>query len=157
MAIQITNSQGTMVHIAALGTDVSSVSSIESAITGGDTIGCIQELGSISTSRNVNEYSCLSSDETSKSFGSLSLGNINLQLLFDADDAAGQAALRAMYTGNEEKVFIIELTDDGATNPSYFCFNGGISSEEVAIAKDSAVMYNVTVEITSVPEFTAAA
>lgn len=157
MAITVTNAQGTNVYIATLGTSVSSASAIATAISGADKIGCIQELGSISTSRSVNEYSCLSSDETTKSLGSVSLGNINLQLLFDASDTAGQDALRGMYAANAEKLFIVELSDDAGTNPTYFCFNGAIASEEIAIQKDNAVMYNVTLEITSVPEYTAAA
>lgn len=157
MAITVTNAQGTKVYIADLGTSVSTATAIETAISGGDAIGCIQELGSISTSRSVNEYSCLSSDETAKSLGSLSLGNLNVQLLFDATDTAGQDALRGMYSANVSKLFIVELNDDGGTNPSYFTFNGAISSEEIAVAKDSAVMYNVTLEINSVPEYTSAA
>lgn len=156
MAIPITNSQGTKVYVCALGTSVTDAAAIATAKSAGQAIGCLQDLGSISTSRSVQEYACLSSDETAKSFGSLSLGNMNIQLLFDADDATGQDALRDMYLANEQKLIIVELNDQitpTTGNPTYYTFNGGISSEEVAITKDNAVMYNVTLEITSVPTF----
>lgn len=159
MAIRITNSQGTKVYIAALGTDVLSPAAIKTAIAGAHAMGCIQDLGSISTSRKVTEYTCLSSNDASKAIGSVTLGNISVQLLFDADDTAGQDALRTMYLENENRLFIVELTDQITPitgNPSYFTFNGAVSSEEVVIAKDSAVLYNVTVEITSFPDFSPA-
>lgn len=153
MAISVTNSQGTKVYIADSGTAVTDATAIATAISGGDQIGCIQSLGSISTSRSVQEYSCLSEDSTVKSSGSMSLGNIAIELLFDALDAAGQATLRSAYTANSSHVFIVELNDDAGANPTYITFDGFVSSEEVSAQKDNAVMYNVTVELNSVPAF----
>ncbi len=151
MALPITDSQNSKVYIVAEGTAVTDPTEITTAISGGDQIGCLQSLGSISTTRSVQEYSCLSSDETAKSFGSLSLGNIAMELLFDALDSAGQLALRTMYSTNARMTFIVELNDNAGVSPTYITFDGGISSEDIAVAKDSAVMYNVTIEIASAP------
>lgn len=151
MAISVVNSQGTKAYLVAEGTTLATVANVETAISSADAILCIQSFGDVSTSRSVQEYKCLSSDETTKSFGSLSLGNISLELLFNAKDTAGQAELRSMYTDNTKREMIIELNDEGTTNPSYIVFTVGISNEAVSIAKDAAVIYKNTVEICSLP------
>ena len=71
--------------------------------------------------------------------------------MFNAKDTAGQAELRSMYTDNTKREMIIELNDEGTTNPSYIVFTVGISNEAVSIAKDAAVIYKNTVEICSLP------
>ena len=151
MAISIVNSQGTKAYLVAEGTALASVANVETAIASAETILCIQSFGDVSSSRSVQEYKCLSSDETVKSLGSLSLGNIALELLFNAGDTAGQAELRSMYADNSKREMIIELNDEGAANPSYLVFTVGIASEAISIAKDAAVLYKNTVEICSLP------
>lgn len=150
MAISITNAQGSKLYICATAAaDVSSVVNIGTAITAGDQVGCLQDIGSIATTRSVQEYTCLSSDETTKSTGSLSAGNFTVGMLFDAVDTTGQAELRAMYSANETRTMIIALSDDGATSPTYITFEGFVSGQDISVQKDSAVMINSTVEIAS--------
>ena len=156
MALNVTDSQGTKVYIVAEGVAVGTATEIGTAITGGDQIGCIQTLGEINSSRSVQEYTCMSSDESAKSSGSKTLGNVNIELLFDATDSAGQSALKTMYATNTRKQFIIELNDNGGTNPTYIIYTGFVSSETISAQKDNAVMYNVTVEIASAPAITLA-
>ena len=154
MAIPVTESQGTKAHLVATSVATSTAAEIKTAITGGDQIGCLQNLGDITTSRNVQEYKCLSSDETAKSLGSISLPNVAMDLLFDADDATGQAELRTMYSTNTRRKMILELNDQitpTTGNPTYIVFEAGLSSDGVAIALDAAVMYKTTVEICSKP------
>ena len=151
MALSIVNTQLTKMYIVALGTAVTTPAEISTAISGGSIVGGIQTLGEVGSSRNITEYSALDVDETTKSFGSITLGNISLSLLFDADDTAGQDELRTMFSTNTKRTFIIKLTDDGAVSPSYLTFDGGLSSEMMPIEKDSAVLYNVTLELTSKP------
>lgn len=151
MAINIVNSQGTKAYLVAEGTTLATVANVETAIASADAILCIQTFGDITSSRSVQEYKCLSSDETAKSLGSISLGNISLELLFNAKDSAGQAELRSMYADNSKREMIIELNDEGTTNPSYIVFTVGISNEAVSIVKDAAVLYKNTVEICSLP------
>jgi hypothetical protein len=151
--IPTTNSQGTKVYICPAGTDVSTATAIQSAYATAKLVGCIQDLGSLTSSRNVTEYSCLSEDNVTKSFGSLTLGNLTIGMLYDGADTAGQSELKAMFDTNTTRVFIVGLSDgtfSGTTSPTCFTFNGGVSSFEVAIAKDSAVMATATVEIMSV-------
>lgn len=145
----LTDTQGTKIYIAAEGTAVSTAGEVTTAIAGADLVACIQSIGEIASTKNVQTYSCISSDEISKSIGSLQLGNIPISLLFDYADAAGQAALRAMYQANSRKVFIIELNDNAGATATTITFNGALSGQSVPIEKDAAVLYNVTVEFTS--------
>ncbi len=154
MAIPITNSQGTKIYVCPEGTALLTAANVQTAYASAKLVGCIQDLGSISTTRNVQEYSCLSSDEIAKSFGSLSLGNFTIGMLFDSADAAGQKELKDMFSSNEKREFIIGLSDadfSATTSPTCFVFTGGVSSTEVSIQKDNAVMINATIEIASVP------
>ena len=69
--IPITNSQGSKVYIAAIANAVvTDATTIATAIGTGKEIGCLQDLGEIGSSRSVQEYSCLSSDNIAKSSGS---------------------------------------------------------------------------------------
>ena len=149
MPLATTDVQGVKVYIAAEGTAVSTPAEVTAAISGADQIGCIQSIGEIASSKNVQQYSCLSSDEISKSIGSLQLGNTQISLLSNYADAAGQATLRTMYTTNARKVFIIELNDNAGATATTITFNGALSGQAYPLEKDSAVMYNVTVEFTS--------
>ena len=154
MALTLTESQNTKVYLVATSVATSTAAEIKTAITGGKQIGCLQNLGDITTSRNVQEYKCLSSDETAKSLGSISLPNISLELLFDADDATGQKDIRDAYADNSRRKMIIALNDqitDVSGNPTYIVFEAGFSSDGVAVALDQAVLYKTTCEICSRP------
>lgn len=154
MAINVTDSQGTKVYVCAAGTALATAANVQTAYATAKLVGCIQDLGSLSVTRNVQSYGCLSSDEVVKSFGSITLGNFTISMLFDADDTAGQDDLIAMFDANERREFIIGLSDgtfSGTTSPTCFVFTGGVSSKEISITKDNAVMINATVEIASVP------
>lgn len=155
--MNVIDSQGTLLFLLPYGTAVSSVAEIETAIGGVNAkqVGCIQDLGEITTSRSVQEYSCLSSDEVSKSLGSITLGNQTIGLLFDASDATGQADLVAAYnattSAGKRRVAVIQLNDEGTTNPTYIVYDIAVSSLGVAVSKDNAVMRNFTVEVMSKP------
>ena len=149
MAINVTDVQGTKLYLAAFGTDVSSVANIEAAIAAGDQIGCLQSIGTISETVNVQEYQCISSDESAKSIGTTSRGNFALSTLFNSADAAGQAELTAMWNTKTRRVLIIELNDDAGVSPTYVTFDIFLSSRDIGLEKDNAVMYDVTVEIAS--------
>ena len=153
--MKITDSQGTKVYLVPTSTVLTNAASVATAITAGKQIGCLQDLGEITSSRNVQEYSCLSSDEIQKSLGSISLPNLSISLLFDSTDTAGQKDLRDMFKDNERRIMIVALNDEvtpSTGNPTYIYFEAGLSSAGVAIQKDNAVMYNVTIEICSNPK-----
>ena len=154
MAIDITNSQGTKVYLIAEGTDVSTAQKVATALATAKQVGCVQDIGELTSTRNVQEYSCLSSDETAKSLGSLKLGNLKIGMLFDSKDTAGQSEFRTMYNTNTKRICILELNDQvtpSTGNPTYFTFEAGVSSIGTSITKDNAVLCNATVEIASVP------
>jgi hypothetical protein len=160
MAIPKTNVQGTKVYFVAQGTDVSTSAKIETALASAKAVGCVQSDIDTTISRNVNEYTCLSSDESTKSYGSISLPNFPMELIFDADNADGQAEIRAMFNDITSRTIIIELTDgekpyatiaSGEAYPTTITFDVGCSGMGEMLAKDSLVMQNATIEMESVP------
>ena len=156
MAIPLTDVQGLTATLAAAGTAVSSTAEIGTAISGGKAINCLQSVGDITSTINVQEYSCLSSDEIVKSLGTTTLGTLTMDLLYDALDAAGQADMRTMFAGKERRVLIIALSDDSGTTPTYITMDVAISAETCSLQKDAAVMFSNTVEMCSVPALTEA-
>ncbi len=159
MALSVTDVQGTKLYLAATTVATGTVTEIEAAILAGTQIGCLQAIGDITETKTVTEYTCISSDESTKSIGSKSLGNQELSTLFNALDTEGQSELRTMFAGNERRKLIIELTDmpSGGTNPTYIVYEIFISVQTHTLQKDNAVMYNATVEISSSPIVTDAA
>jgi len=159
MPLSVTDVQGTKLYLVATGTDVSDAAAIVIAIAAGKQIGCLQSIGDIGMTRAVQEYSCISSDDSSKSAGSISLGNQELSTLFNAADAAGQEDLIAMWDGKERRILIIELNDQitpTTGNPTYITYEIFPSGVTIPLAKDAAVLYNQVVEISSLPAMTLA-
>jgi len=158
--IPLVNSQGSRLFVCATAnTAVADATEIATAVAAGKQVGCLQDLGSIGSTRSVQEYSCLSSDDTAKSSGSLSLGNIAVGMLFNSADTAGQGELRSIYADNKTRTFIVVLNDEitaGTGNPTYFTFEGFVSGQDIAIQKDNAVMMTSTVELGSNPAMLAA-
>ena len=158
MAIPVTEAQGTKGYLVATSVATSNATEIAAAILGGKEINCMQDVGDIITSRSVTEYKCISSDESAKSMGSISLPNINMDLLFDAADALGQADFRDMYQNNTRRKMILAFSDVGAgTTPTFIDFEIALSSDGLGITIDNAVMYKTVIEITSIPKVTNAA
>ena len=159
MSLEITDVQGTKLHLVATGTDVSDAAAIAAAIAAGVQIGCLQAIGDIGMTRAVQEYQCISSDESSKSAGSVSLGNQELSTLFNAADAAGQQDLISMWDNKTRRILIIELNDQitpTTGNPTYITYEIFPSGVTIPLAKDAAVLYNQVVEISSLPAMTLA-
>ena len=157
MAITYLNSQGTQLFIldatqaAAItgvpATDVPLI--IDGSGTSSYLVGCPQTIGSIEETRAVTEYKCMSSDESAKALGSISRGNIEIGLLFDPTDTAGQDQLKLAFSANTNVGVGIELPDDAGVSGTIFYFEGGISAVSVGIEQDAAVTYTVTIEISS--------
>lgn len=156
MALNITDVQLTKLFIAAEGTAVTTPAEIATAISTADLVSGIQSIGEVMYSRNTTEYSAIDTDETAYSSGSITISPIDLSVLFDSTDTAGQAELRTMMGNNSRRVFIIKLTDDLAVSPSYLTFTGFLSKSGYPIEKDGAVLYNTIVQPSSVPVLTEA-
>ena len=145
MAISVLNSQGTMVYI--IPDDSGVKTAVE--ILAGDAVGCPQSIGNLDETRAVTEYKCISSSDSAKAVGSISRGNLELGLLLDPNDAAGQAALKAAFASGNTCVVGIELPDRLAVNGTIYYFDAVISAVSIGIEQDAAITYTVTVEIAS--------
>lgn len=157
--LPVTDVQGTKVYLVAAGTDVSDATKIATAISTAKQIGCLQSIGDISMTRAVQEYTCISSDNSSKSAGSVSLGNQEISTLFNAADTAGQQDMIKAWDEKTRRILIIELNDQitpTTGNPTYITYEVFPSGVTIPMAKDSAVMYNATMEICSLPDITLA-
>lgn len=159
MALKVTDVQGTKVYLVATTADVSTASAIATSKAAGKQIGCLQSIGDISMTRAVQEYSCISSDATSKSAGSVTLGNQEISTLFNAADTAGQQDLIKAWDEKTRRILIIEFNDQitpTTGNPTYITYEVFPSGVTIPMAKDSAVLYNATLEMCSLPEITLA-
>ena len=148
MALEsIINSQGMKAYIISpsLGATPPTVTLIQA----GDLVGCPQSLGNIEETRAVTEYKCMSSNESAKALGSITRGNLEIGLLFDPTDTAGQDALKTAFADNAEVTIGIELPNTGGVSGTIFAFNAGISGISIGIVQDEAVTYTVTAEISS--------
>lgn len=154
MALKVTDVQGTKLYLVALGTAVATAANCATAISGGKQIGCLQSIGDISMTRAVQQYSCISSDDVTKSAGSVTLGNQEISTLFNAADTAGQQDLIDAWDNKERRILIIVLNDQitpSTGNPTYITYEIFPSGVTIPMAKDAAVLYNATVELSSLP------
>ena len=152
MAMKVTDVQGTKLYLVDNDVVITTPANAATAIAAGEEVTCIQSLGDITWTAAVQEYSCIDKSDTTKSRGSISLGTQEISLLFDALDAGGQDVLRDIALSGDRKQLVIVLNDAGTT-PTYFFYTIFLSGQTIPIAKDSAVMYNVTAEIASMPKY----
>lgn len=155
MPLKVTESQGTTAYLLAVGTAVGTAAAVKTAVAAGKQINCLLDLGDIALgSRSSQEYTCMSSDESFKSLGSVSLANITPSLLYDTADTAGQQDLMLMWTANTRRIMVVALNDQitpTTGNPTYIVYEVAVSAPTIGIAKDNAVMFNPTLEITTKP------
>ena len=145
MAISVLNSQGTKVYVIEDDSGTKTATEIQA----GALVGCPQSLGNLDETRAVTEYKCLSSNESAKAVGSISRGNLEIGLLLDIADAAGQAALKSAFASGSTCVVGIELPDTGGTSGTIFYFDALVSAVSTGIEQDAAITYTATVEISS--------
>lgn len=153
MAIDLINSQGTTLYVVPESTDTSDCTAIETALASAKVIGCPQTIGDLQESRSVTEYKCLDSNETTKSFGSITRGSLDIEMLLNPDDTEGQSELKTAFADNTPVKIIIELpnpTTAGTGHGTLYEFTSGISSVTTGIPVDEAIKYTVTLEIASV-------
>lgn len=154
--MKVIESQGTTAYLVATSVATTTAAEIKTAISGGKQINCLLDVGDISLgSRSATEYTCMSSDAAFKSLGAKSLSNFTPQLLFDPSDTVGQDDLRDMWDNSTRRKLIILLNDQitpSTGNKTSITFEAAISTPTMGIAKDSAVMYNPTIEICTSPD-----
>ena len=104
MAINVINSQGMTLWVNT--TVPSGTPTYSDVSTGGEVVGCPQSIGALEQTRAVTEYKCMSSNETAKALGGIERGNIEVGLLFDPEDTAGQDALKTAFASNSQLLII---------------------------------------------------
>jgi len=107
--MNLTDSQLTKVYLVATGTAVATAANCVTAIAAGKELLCFQTFGEIGSTRSVQTYKCIDQATTKKSLGSFDVGNIPVEFLFDAADAAGQKELRDIYELGTRKICIVKL------------------------------------------------
>lgn len=133
---------GLDVYLVATATVTTTKAECATAIAGGKRIGKIKGLGDIGGTRAINEHKYLSNDDTEKSVGSVSYGNLTIDCPFNPADTAGQAELVSMFNTKTRMKMIIAETDGNYTViPSVIC-----SGSKKTYAIDDFVMYQATVE-----------
>ena len=157
--IPVINSQGTKVYILDVpATAWADCKAAVTAIQAGKLVGCAQSLGSLSATRSSTTYKCLSSNQVAKSLGAMEYGNLEIGLLLSPDDTAGQGAMKKAFADNTQVIVGIELSNMANGTPAatavpgsgtIYWFKAGISGVSTEIAMDAAVLYNVTLEISS--------
>lgn len=149
----LTNSSLTQACLVPTTTTLTAVSDIETAIATAKKLTCFQSFGDLVETRAAQTYKCIDSNNSQKSIGSIDLGNVAVEFLFDATDATGQAELRDMFANNTRQMMIVQLNDEPATgvspHPTYIVFEAGMASSGITIALDAAVVFKTTIEICS--------
>ena len=149
----ITDSQLTQVYLVDTTTTLTAVSDIETAIASATKLTCFQSFGDLVETRAAQEYKCIDSNGSQKSMGSVSLGNVAVEFLFDATDTTGQSVLRTMFEGNTRKRMIVQLNDEPTTgaspHPTYIDVEVANASSGITIALDAAVVYKTSIELCS--------
>jgi len=113
-------------------------------------LGCIQTVGGLEETRPVQSYGCLSTNDSTKSLGAIERGTFDIGVLLDVDTTGlAQQTVRDAFANNTEIDIQIELSNTGATHGTQYEFTSQVSRSTVEIAKDEAVMYNMSLEITS--------
>lgn len=144
--------QGTKTYIVAPvpGTDYTDCTAAITGIQAGAECLCPQSLGDLARSRAVTEYSCISSNDSSKSTGKLTYGDFSIELLFDPADVAGQKELFDAMEDNTPIIIAMEspnadisVGDTGASGDIVWT-EALVSGDTMSFPVDGLVGYNVT-------------
>jgi len=142
--MNVLNSQGVKIYLATPPqAPWVTCSAAKAALRAGKVIDCPQTIGEIVEQRQVQEYKCLSSNESAKSLGAVSRSSFDIEVLLNPDDTAGQLMLRDSFMNNTPLIMGIEY----GTTMIYF--NIGVSAVGTTIAQDAAITTKFSIEISS--------
>jgi hypothetical protein len=135
------DSTGIELYLVATSTDLTDKADCTTAIATGKKIAKVKSLGAIGGSRTVSETKYLSNDDSEKSLGTISYGNITINTPFNPTDNEGQGELRTMYDDKSERIMLIKNTDGNFTH-----FRCKCSAAPKEYVLDDFVMFNATIE-----------
>ena len=112
MAINKIDVQGTTTWIADVPTTPwADCTEAIAGLKAGKEALCPQTLGDLTRTREIQEYSCISNNESVKAAGKMSYGDFTIELLFDNDDTEGQMKLYLALENNEPIMLGLEASD----------------------------------------------
>jgi hypothetical protein len=132
---------GADIYLVAAATSTTTKAACTTAIASGKRLIKTTTLGDIGGTRAVTEKKYLSPDDSEKVLGSISYGNIAVEMPFNATDTAGQAEMRTIFGDRTERKAIIKETDGNFTVFPVKC-----SAFFKAYAIDEFVMFKGTLE-----------
>ena len=112
------------------------------AIGTGKKIAKVTGLGDLGGTRSVQEIKYLSNDDSEKSIGSVSYGNLTIESPYDSEDTTGQKELRTMFDDKSARILVIKNTDGNFTHLPVKC-SGALKTYAI----DAMVMFKATIEI----------
>ena len=135
------DSTGTDFYLVATSVATTTKAECTTAISTAKRIKNLKTFGDIGGTRTVSEDKFLSNDDSVKSMGSISYGNMPVECLFDANDTEGQSILKTAYADKSERKLIIANTDGTFTT-----LNVKISASMKTYNIDQFVIYKATIE-----------
>ena len=135
------DSTGTDFYLVATSVATTTKAACTTAISTAKRIKNLKTFGDIGGTRAVSESKFLSSDDSIKSMGSISYGNMPVECLFDSADTEGQSILKTMYSDKSERKMIIKNTDG-----TFTVLNVKISASMKTYNIDEFVIYKATIE-----------
>ena len=135
------DSTGTDFYLVATSVATTTKAACTTAIATAKRIKNLKTFGDIGGTRSVTESKFLSSDDSIKSMGSISYGNMPVECLFDSADTEGQLILKTAYSDKSERKMIIKNTDG-----TFTVLNVKISASMKTYNIDEFVIYKATIE-----------
>jgi len=142
------NVQGSTVYIIDVpATDWADCTAATTAILAGKKATCIQGFGDLSRTREIVEYSCQDSNSSDKAAGKMSYGDLEVKLLLDSKDTAGQKALYDALENNTPVIYAIESPNKVATSGKsgdLIYTKCLVSGDKVGYPENGKITYDVT-------------
>ena len=135
------DSTGTDFYLVATSVATTTKAACTTAISTAKRIKNLKTFGDIGGTRTVSESKFLSLDDSIKSMGSISYGNMPVECLFDSADTEGQSIIKTMYGDKSERKMIIKNTDG-----TFTVLNVKISASMKTYNIDEFVIYKATIE-----------
>lgn len=135
------DSTGSEFYLVAANTVLATKANCTTALASGKKIAKVTGLGDIGGTRAVQEIKYLSNDDSEKSIGSVSYGNLTVETPFDSADTTGQKDLRDMFDDKSARILLIKNTDGNFTHLPVKC-SGAIKTYAI----DTMVMFKATIE-----------
>lgn len=135
------DSTGSEFYLVATTATLTTKSDCTTAIGTGKKIAKVTGLGDIGGNRAVQEIKYLSNDDSEKSIGSVSYGNLTVETPFTTADTAGQDELKTMFDDKSARILVIKNTDSNFTYLPVKC-SGAIKTYSI----DNMIMFKATIE-----------